>query len=251
MFHELQVPGRPVVDDQPGYLRYVVHEATFSRHLRAMSEQQLHGVAVGAAWDSAGPDGCVVLTFDDGCETDWTVAAPLLSALGLGATFYVVSGWIGRRGFMDTRQLRELHAAGFEIGSHSASHAFFNDLDEGALRHEIADSRRAIEDILGDRVRHLSCPGGRATRRAARVAEESGYETMATSCIGRNDTSTDRYALARCAVMADTTPARFAALCRGRGLRRLRARQQLLTGARRLVGNRLYAGLRQYALRHS
>ena len=250
MFHELQVPGRPPVDDHPGYLRYVVHQAAFAGHLRGMAAQHLRGVGVGSGWESGTRD-TVVLTFDDGCETDWTVAAPLLSALGFGATFYIVSDWVGRRGFMDAPQVRALHAAGFEIGSHSASHAFFNDLDERALRHEIVDSRHALEDIVGHRVRHLACPGGRTTRRAARMAHEAGYETMATSRIGRNDAGTDRYALARCAVMADTSAERVAAFCRGTGLRRLRARQQLLTAARHVVGNRLYAGLRQYALRHS
>lgn len=250
MFHELERPGGTLADEAPGYVRYVVDEARFSRWLRWLSAAGRSGVSVGEWRREPARAGTVVFTFDDGCESDWTVAAPLLREAGFGATFYVVSRWIGRRrGFMTAAQLRSLHEAGFEIGSHSATHAFLSDLEPRALREEIAGSKRELEDLLGAPVRHLSCPGGRWHRRVSEVAREASYETVSTSAIGRNGAGSDAWALARCAVLRDTSDGAFRDLCLGTGFARLRARQQLLDGAKRLLGTRLYTGLRRRALK--
>ena len=251
MFHEIERPGHPLAETDPGYVRYVVDESRFSTWLAWMSAAGVHGASVGE-WLATGAAAGVVLTFDDGCESDWTMAAPLLRQAGCTATFFVVSHWMGRRpGFMTPSQLRALHEAGFEIGSHSATHAFFTDLGDDELRDELTASKREIEDMIGAPVRHLSCPGGRWDRRVAQLAGAAGYETVSTSAVGRNDPATNRLALTRCAVMRDTSDDAFRNLCSGAGLGRLRAQQQLRDGAKRLLGTRLYTGLRRLALRQS
>jgi peptidoglycan/xylan/chitin deacetylase (PgdA/CDA1 family) len=253
MYHELERPGRAVSDLDPGYIRYVVREATFSRQLAWLAEQGLRGVSAGAA-RAAGLDAPsqVVLTFDDGAETDWVVAAPLLAERGFGATFYVVSRWVDRRhGFMSVRQVRELVDAGFEVGSHSATHALLTQLDESAMRFEIADSKRELEDILGAPVRHFSCPGGRWSQRIAHVAREAGYETVATSRVGLNDPASDPYALMRCAVRRLDAARTFEAFCRGTRIGPMQARERVLTAAKSVLGHRLYAALRGMTLTHT
>jgi peptidoglycan/xylan/chitin deacetylase (PgdA/CDA1 family) len=251
MYHELERRGRPLADAQSGYVRYVLDESRFARQIAWMASAGLRGVAIGQA-HHAGFDapGQVVITFDDGCESDWLVAAPHLLESTFGATFYVVSRWIGRRpGFLSAAQLRELSGARFEIGSHSATHAFLSDLDAMTLRRELLESKHEIEDVLGRPVKHLSCPGGRSNRRVADAAREAGYETMATSRIGVNGKRSDRFALARCPVMRDTTQQTFEAFCRGDRLAGLQVREHALGAAKALLGNRLYTSLRNVALR--
>ena len=253
MFHELGEPGRAPADDQPGYLRYVVPADVFARRLRWMVSQGLRGISAGQ-WHSspAAGTGQVVITFDDGCETDRLLAAPLLADVGFSATFYVVSGWLGhRRGFMTRQQLRELHAAGFEIGSHSTTHAFLSDVSRDALRLEIDGSKRELEDIIGAPVRHMSCPGGRWNRTVAAMARDAGYETLPTSRLSPNDGATDAFALGRCAVMQSTSDDAFESLCRATGWRRRRMQQQMVDGARWVLGNRVYGELRRLALKHT
>ena len=73
--------------------------------------------------------GKVVITFDDGCETDLTVAAPLLQRANFTATFYITLGFLGRTGYLIPRQVRELSDAGFDIGCHSMTHPYLSDLE--------------------------------------------------------------------------------------------------------------------------
>lgn len=251
MYHEIERAGRPLADADPGYVRYVVDESRLVEQLRWMAAAGLNGVGVSDAC-RAGLDtpGRVVITFDDGCETDWVVAAPHLAAHGFGATFYVVSRWVGRRpGFLSATQLREISDAGFEVGSHSATHAFLSDLSDAELRRELVDSRRELQDMLGKQVSAFSCPGGRWSRRVADAAREAGYETVATSRIGANGPAADPYALARCAVLRDTPARRFGAFCHGRGLAGQQLRDQALTAAKAVLGHRMYTSLRDAALR--
>lgn len=253
MYHELQRHGRTLADAGPGYVRYVLDESRFAQQIAWIASSGLRGVSVGEARRMAfAASGQVVVTFDDGCETDWVIAVPRLLECGFGATFYVVSRWIGRRaGFLNVAQLRELSAAGFEVGSHSATHAFLPDLDDAALRRELRESKREIEDNIGRSVTHLSCPGGRMNRRVADAAREAGYETMATSRVGVNGPRTDPFALSRCPVRRATPQRTFEAFCRGHRLAGLQVREQALGAAKALLGNRLYASLRHFALRSS
>ncbi len=251
MYHEIERRGRPLADDDRGYVRYVLDESRFERQIAWIAAAGFRGVSIGRAHAHAfDAPGEVAITFDDGCASDWLVAAPRLLERGFGATFYVVSGWIGRRaGFLGPQDLRELSGTGFEIGSHSATHAFLPDLDAAALRRELVDSKHEIEDVLGRTVTHLSCPGGRFTRRVADAARDAGYETMATSRIGVNGPSSDAFALARCPLLRDTPQRTFEAFCRGDRLTGLQVREHALGAAKALLGNRLYTSLRHFALR--
>lgn len=260
MYHELAEPGRPLVDEDPGYARYAVAAEDFRQHLSRLRSAGARGLSVGEALaangaktndekDAGGNEGGVVITFDDGCETDLTVAAPLLEEAGMKATFYVVSGHVGRRGFVSKSQLRELAERGFEVGSHSVTHSLLTDLAPERVRAELADSKDALEQLTGRRVAHFSCPGGRWSPLVARLAAELGYESVATSRVGANGRASDRFRLARVAVMRHTTLADFERCARAEGLLRRRAQDAVLSLAKRALGNGAYQRLRSTALR--
>jgi len=71
------------------------------------------------------PDKLVVLTFDDGCASFYTVAAPILKAFGFGASFYVCdfdSFKTRKDWYLTWRQMKELADQGFDIGNHTVGH---------------------------------------------------------------------------------------------------------------------------------
>ena len=92
-------------------------------------------------------------------------AKALLAEAGFTATFYVIAGRVGGRGYLSPAQLGELRAAGFEIGCHSMTHRYLDEADDGQLRVELGEAKERLEQITGTRIVHFSCPGGRWSRR--------------------------------------------------------------------------------------
>jgi len=70
---------------------------------------------------------------------------------GLPACFAVVGAAAkpGRRPYHDPEQIRRIHNAGHEIGSHSYSHDWLPGLSRKALAKTLKDSKAALEDCIG------------------------------------------------------------------------------------------------------
>jgi peptidoglycan/xylan/chitin deacetylase (PgdA/CDA1 family) len=141
------------------------------------------------------PPRAVVLTFDDAYDNFADYALPVLARYGYPATVYAISGWLGRRaewfakdpgrplpGLMDARRLREIRAAGMTVGSHTAGHVKLAEVSPRAKREELATSKAALEDVLGEEVRHLCYPFGSFDLDAVHAARETGY-TSASTCL--------------------------------------------------------------------
>jgi peptidoglycan/xylan/chitin deacetylase (PgdA/CDA1 family) len=249
MYHEIERAGRALVDSEPGYVRYIITEADFRAQLSHLRANDYRGASVTQALASQDQsERLIAITFDDGSETDCLIAAPLLEAAAFNATFYCIAGRINSRGYLNEHQLRELSDAGFEIGCHSMTHAYLDELDEASLRVEIVEAKTRLEQITGKPVAHFSCPGGRWNRDVVRVAHEAGYASVATSRIGVNSKATDPMKLARVAVMRDVAIAEFDRLCRAEGFTARRARAGILNAAKTILGNAIYERVRASAL---
>jgi len=248
MYHELELPGRPLCRTEAGYVRYILSQATFQSQIRWLHQSGWHGLSVSEALEY--PLGkSVAITFDDGSETDLIAAAPILKESGFNATYYATAGWVGTPGYLSSGQLRELNSLGFEIGCHSMSHAYLNDLAQPALRHEISDAGKKLEDLIGQKVEHFSCPGGRFDAKALAVAKEAGYRSVATSRLRANSPSTDLYRLGRVAILREFRDSNFARVCTGEALPKMRFVESLREGAKSLLGNALYDRVRGLLLR--
>jgi peptidoglycan/xylan/chitin deacetylase (PgdA/CDA1 family) len=243
MYHEIELPGRPMCQGEPGYVRYVVKASAFQSQLRWLKENGWRGLSVGQAL-AAERDRDIVITFDDGCETDLIVAAPLLRELGYNATFYLTVGFLGNRGFLSEAQVRELSDQGFEIGCHSMTHPYLSDLSAKELHHEIVDAKKSLENITRRPVDHFSCPGGRWDKRVVEVARTAGYRSLTTSQMVRNSPRSDPFGLGRVVVMRETDEANFQRLCHGHGLWCRRLQDSTRAFARQILGNRIYDRLR-------
>lgn len=247
MYHELEMPGRSLIQTEPGYVRYILRAADFRAQMELLKSEGWRGVSVGDAIQTFA-NKTVAITFDDGCETDILSAAPVLKELDFGATFYVTSGWSGKPGFLSPSQIGELYSLGFEIGCHSMNHAYLTDLDEAGLQREIVDSKLQLEEIIGRPVEHFSCPGGRYNQRVEQVARDAGYSTVATSETHANTRATNPFALGRVALMRHTSLTEFRELCDGRGLWQSTLGVRLRAAVKDLLGNSAYDRLREAVL---
>jgi peptidoglycan/xylan/chitin deacetylase (PgdA/CDA1 family) len=201
-YHELGFPGRPLCGEFRGHLRYAVPQGELRKQLTFLKNNNWCGLSVTEYLSNSHlVSPAVTITFDDGCETDLIGATPLLKEMRFNATFYIIVGWLGRRGYLSVSQLRELAGLELEIGCHSMNHRYLTNLDDRELRIETIDAKTRLEDIVGTNVHHFSCPGGFWNRRIGRAAQLAGYRSVATSRIGINTMRTDPYCLARISIM--------------------------------------------------
>jgi len=94
---------------------------------------------------AAGVTTVVTIGFDDS-NADQFQVLKMLEALGMHATFFTNSGFVGTPDHMTWGQLHQLYAAGNEIAGHTIDHANIKKLKTAAARHEVCDDRVAIYD---------------------------------------------------------------------------------------------------------
>lgn len=138
----------------------------------------------------APPPGYAAVTFDDGFRSNYTTALPILSERGIPATVYVTinfidgsSPWIGASdaGAMMTQvQLRELVAAGWELGGHTMTHADLSLLDYDGCRQEIEQGVAELERITGSHVQTFAYPFGRYGQAALQAVSDIGLLAAVT-----------------------------------------------------------------------
>jgi peptidoglycan/xylan/chitin deacetylase (PgdA/CDA1 family) len=118
----------------------------------------------------------VSLTFDDG-TADHLPAGRMLTAHGLSGTFYVNSNRIGSGSgseTLDWEGVRELAAAGHEIGGHTADHVDLTSVPAAEAREQIVGDRLALEQ-RGLEPRSFAYPYGAWNAAACELAAASGY----------------------------------------------------------------------------
>jgi len=128
----------------------------------------------------------ISITFDDGWDSDYKIAFPVLKEYGFKATFFITTDWINKKGYVQEKWLKEMSQSGMEIGSHTLSHRYLTRLSEDKVYKEFYDSRCKLEDILGKEVTAVSIPGGEYNGKIIKLAYKAGYKIIATSKPGIN-----------------------------------------------------------------
>jgi peptidoglycan/xylan/chitin deacetylase (PgdA/CDA1 family) len=116
----------------------------------------------------------LILTFDDGSETVYSTALPLMERYGFDGVAYIVHNYVGIPGYMSADQIRALYASGWEIGSHGLSHI---DLTARPDRQddEIVESRRRLQALLEVPVLSFAYPFGAYDTDSLNYVRSAGY----------------------------------------------------------------------------
>ena len=123
----------------------------------------------------------LLITFDDGHLSNFNIAMPLIANKGLKATFFITTDWIGKKNYMNERQIFEMFKQGMSIQSHGKTHNFLDEMSEEDVYDELSSSKLKLENIVGQEVLSLSIPGGRLNNTVIKCAKTVGYKNIFTS----------------------------------------------------------------------
>jgi peptidoglycan/xylan/chitin deacetylase (PgdA/CDA1 family) len=167
----------------PGTAKYKLSRLEFEAHLAAVAEVRDTPSSTAHEIAKAGNESLpFLLTFDDGGESAVTSIADLLEKYGWRGHFFVTCGQIGRKGFLNTEQIRFLRRKGHVIGSHSFSHPVrMSHCSSQELTDEWTNSIKILSDILGEQVDTASVPGGYYSDRVGETAAAAGIRVLFNS----------------------------------------------------------------------
>ncbi|MGZ6988913.1 MAG: polysaccharide deacetylase family protein [Thermoanaerobaculia bacterium] len=229
-------PGTPILmyhqvgEHRPGSAlnRWRVREEDFLWQLGVLGRRGYRGVALRALFGApSAPTRRAVLTFDDGYRGVLERALPALVSHGFSATVFVVADRLGGVNDWDAEtpgepllsadEIRALHAAGVEIGSHGATHRPLTRLSDDDLLRELAGSKDTLERLTGGAVTSFCYPYGDFDDRVVEAVRAADYRAATVIRGGISPDLSDPFRLKRVSVRGTNTRVDFTlALTRGR-----------------------------------
>ena len=191
----------------------------FRDHLLALKEAGYQVVSLEALSDYVNsgvplPEKALVLTFDDGYESNLSLAYPILQELGMPATIFVIGSSLGKSTYKDTGTPIYPHFDGdsvkqvldlISLGSHTYDMHQSETLEEGqartcvaplageteaefisAMRKDFSASRQQLTEITGTAPTALAYPTGISSVLTDAIAREAGFTVTLTSEPGVN-----------------------------------------------------------------
>lgn len=181
MYHRVDV-DRP--RDAVGR-QLTVRPAQFRAQLAYLKKQGFTGISMAQflqRLERHQPLGKVaVLTFDDGYEDQVRYAVPLLRHYGDSATFYIVTGQLGRARHLTWAQVRSMAADGMDIAAHGVQHDDLSRLSAAQQAYEIDDSVAALERGLHRPVESYAYPSGRFNRETLLLVRRANVPLAVTT----------------------------------------------------------------------
>ncbi|MFG2620485.1 polysaccharide deacetylase family protein [Streptomyces sp. NPDC048507] len=175
-----------------------VTPAALEGQLRWLRARGLRGVSVGEllrARAAGRGRGLVGLTFDDGYTDFLTRALPLLRRHGCTATLFALPGRLGvdnawdplgpRKPLLTADDLREVAAAGQEVGSHGLLHQDLTAAPDDVLTHELRGSRELLGELTGTPPDGFCYPYGHLDARVVDATRAAGYAYACAIVPGR------------------------------------------------------------------
>lgn len=151
------------------HLEYLHHNGFQVLDLAEALEKIKNGVAL--------PDKSVAITFDDGYESIFNHAWPLLKQYKMPFTVFISTEPIDKKyaSMMNWQQIKTLHDNRVTIANHTQTHAHLLGLDRQAARREIDLSQNRLKTMLKSNTKLFAYPYGEYGLGIAHYLKENQY----------------------------------------------------------------------------
>jgi peptidoglycan/xylan/chitin deacetylase (PgdA/CDA1 family) len=208
MYHVINPP--PPGAKFPGL--YVSPEE-FSAQMHALADAGFHAVTMDqmrANWMRGTPLPAgkpIVLSFDNGYQSQYTQALPVLHALGwVGVENMQLTGLPPSQGGLSDAQIESLVAAGWELDTQGISHADLITLGPAALHEQVVLARAQVQRRYHVPVNWFCYPSGHYNSTVINAVKGAGYVGSTTVVPGWASPREDPYRLPRLRVLGGTSP---------------------------------------------
>lgn len=138
------------------------------------------------------PAKSILLTFDDGYQSNLEIAVPILNKYNYPAVMFVPTAYVGGYNSYDAdifyepkenictwEELMEIEQAGISVQSHGINHPHYSEISNHEIENEIKVSKQDLEGQLHKKIKAFAFPYGDNGNDADfmdKVLEKSGYK---------------------------------------------------------------------------
>jgi peptidoglycan/xylan/chitin deacetylase (PgdA/CDA1 family) len=198
-------------DDRPSVISF--SPQVFRRGIARLLESGYQALSLLEAVDflrrgAPFPTRSFVITFDDGFQSVYDEAFPLLQRYGLSATIFLTVGErdtakstgclpsLEGRAMLSWSQIREMQRWGIDFGAHTLTHPDLTRLPLDRAQAEVCESKAIIEDALAAPVNCFAYPDGRYDRRIREIVNHH-FTCACSDILGQIGRTSDPYGLER------------------------------------------------------
>jgi peptidoglycan/xylan/chitin deacetylase (PgdA/CDA1 family) len=207
MYHVIAAP--PAGAPFPGLY---VEPGEFAEQMHALASAGWHAVTLDQVQEywrrgvPLGTDKPIVISFDNGYNSQYTQALPVLRSLGwVGDENIQLSGLPPSQGGLGPGQIRGLLAAGWELDTQGISHADLITLDAEQLHRQVAVARQTLQRRYHVPVDWFCYPSGHYDAAVVAAVKAAGFTGSTTVVPGWAHPGDDPYRLHRLRVLGGTT----------------------------------------------
>lgn len=149
--------------------------------------------------ESSLPSNPIIITFDDGYESNHKYAYPVLKKYGYKATVFMITDYIGKDWYMTEEMLKKIQGDGvFDVQSHSTSHSYdLAQSDKEDMIYEVKKSKEVLEELLDKSVNIFCYPYGKNSESLRSILKDEGYTVAVTTEHGVASQDNDYFKLKR------------------------------------------------------
>jgi peptidoglycan/xylan/chitin deacetylase (PgdA/CDA1 family) len=215
MYHVVAAapPGTP-------YPELWVPPTEFAADIAALAHAGYHATTLDTVWRAwhghgAMPRHPIVLTFDDGYQSQSTNARRMLARRGWPGVLYLQVDNVRLPGGIHRSQVRAMMRDGWEIDAHTFTHPDLTVVGAARLHAEISGSRAWLQKAFGVPVNFFAYPAGRYDATVEAEVKAAGFHGATTTAAGIASPGQDPYALPRVRVTPGMTPSQLLGALRG------------------------------------
>ncbi|MFD0681969.1 MULTISPECIES: polysaccharide deacetylase family protein [unclassified Paenibacillus] len=204
-------------DIDPHESEYSISPERFELHLKALKENHYNVVSMEdfsyfLKKEKELPPNAVVITFDDGYESFYKYAYPILTKEKMMATMFLIVGYVGKPPFMTWEQITTMKQQGYSFYSHTynahnpvmgakgrqvtplTEPIFLTDQKRveteeeyiARIKNDISKANQICGEKIGNQLKLLCFPHGKYTDQLIKLAKEEGIDYFITGNDGLN-----------------------------------------------------------------